>query len=394
MHNCTSVDDCINEIGSYSCNDPILDNTRSKEYEYEDDCPSGHQYNFEKQLCDDIDECQIKLICLPPKVCKNTIGSYTCKVEEDKPLCPPGFHYRAAIEACADIDECVLNIHNCTSVYDCINEIGSYSCNDPILDNTKSKEYEYEDDCLSGYQYNFEKQLCDDIDECQIKLICLPPKVCKNTIGSYTCKVEEGKPLCPPGFHYRAAIEACADIDECKSNPCRRFEKCINYKGRYDCIPPIQCKLGFELNESGDQCIDVNECAKDTHTCLSTQICKNYVGYYTCECPPGHHLSKITNQCEDIDECKMYRMVYSYKRKSNRNSWSEEDMQRALEAVRNSGMGWLKASKTFHVPFSTLRRRAGNKNKIAIEAKKHLGSLATVLNRRYGDCNSCPHSVS
>ncbi|XP_072394883.1 uncharacterized protein [Diabrotica undecimpunctata] len=489
IHNCQSVGDCINEVGTYSCYDSILNN-KSKEYEYEDDCASGYQYNFEKQLCDDIDECQIKLICLPPKVCKNTIGSYTCGLEEDTSLCPPGFNYNSSIKACADIDECLTGENGCnTESQFCLNTKGNYTCVDKASTNSTCplgfkmntviqlcediNECEEKENvcahnekcvnvpgshtcvpqensgststskvvpttrltvttstvqptsttqkviCPTGYSYVQETHVCADIDECQIKLICLPPKVCKNTIGSYTCKVEEDKPLCPPGFHYRAAIKACADtdecitgendcnqesqfclntkgnytcvdkaptcppgfkintviklcedineceeeenvcahnencvnvpgshkcvpqesssststtqptsttqkvicptgysyvketqkcadIDECKSNPCRRFEKCINYKGRYVCIPPIQCKLGYELNESGDQCIDVNECARGIHKCLSTQICKNYVGYYTCECPPGHHVSKITNQCEDIDECKMY----------------------------------------------------------------------------------------
>ncbi|KAJ8955315.1 hypothetical protein NQ318_003408 [Aromia moschata] len=52
---------------------------------------------------------------------------------------------------------------------------------------------------------------------------------------------------------------------------------------------------------------DVNECSRGTHKCNPTQICKNGQGYYTCECPPGHHLSRITETCEDMDECKFFR---------------------------------------------------------------------------------------
>ncbi|XP_072401961.1 uncharacterized protein [Diabrotica undecimpunctata] len=610
IHDCTSIDDCINEIGSYSCYDPILDN---ETIEYENKCPNGYQYNFEKQLCDDIDECQIKLICLPPKVCKNTIGSYTCEVEEDTPLCPPGFHYKAATEACADIDECLTGENDCNKESQfCLNTKGNYTCVDKASRNTcppgfkmntvvqqceDINECEEEENlcaqnekcvnepgghtcvpqdnsgsiptskvipttrsttttsttqpttttqkviCPTGYSYVQETHLCADINECQVGLhnckvaercdntigsfhcsrifgcgtgytlnsangLCedddecilgthncreLGPNFkCRNTFGSYRCEptrpyyqnpspldkmrplapyqpnippstnpttaqyskstlnaaahtpddknpiyelpfisskyytvqttpstkaTEQSKPSyaqdprvvpgsitpldrprsnitqnsgtifpigrfttlststvntprstypspkiftanteddgtlpyysprltspkttpstttttvtygypnwptrenpyypiisgqqkkCLPGYrmNYRGQ---CEDIDECESNPCGRFEKCINYKGRYDCIPPIQCKLGYELNESGDQCIDVNECARGIHKCLSTQICKNYVGYYTCECPPGHHLDKITNQCEDLDECKMFR---------------------------------------------------------------------------------------
>lgn len=53
-------------------------------------------------------------------------------------------------------------------------------------------------------------------------------------------------------------------------------------------------------------------------------------------------------------------MVGQYVRKSERQSWKEEDMVEALNAVKNNQMGWLLASKTFNVPHTTLRRRAKN----------------------------------
>lgn len=47
-----------------------------------------------------------------------------------------------------------------------------------------------------------------------------------------------------------------------------------------------------------------------------------------------------------------------YKRKSTRQNWTEQNMQQAIDAVLNKRMGWLLASKTYNVPFTTLRRRA------------------------------------
>nr|CAH7764330.1 unnamed protein product [Callosobruchus chinensis] len=103
----------------------------------------------------------------------------------------------------------------------------------------------------------------------------------------------------------------CEDINECDSNPCSKHEKCINFNGGFQCAPPIiQCKRGMELNEAGDQCIDINECTRNLHKCNPSQICKNYPGYYTCECPPGHHLK--ANRCDDIDECKIFRPCGTY----------------------------------------------------------------------------------
>lgn len=74
-------------------------------------------------------------------------------------------------------------------------------------------------------------------------------------------------------------------------------------------------------------------------------------------------------------------MVYSYKRKTDRGAWSEGDMERAIQAVRNGEMGWLKASKIFNVPTATLRRRAQGKNKFAVNAEKRFGSFQFTLTK-------------
>lgn len=67
-------------------------------------------------------------------------------------------------------------------------------------------------------------------------------------------------------------------------------------------------------------------------------------------------------------------MPHTYKRKSNRQSWSEESMSNALEALRNGACGYLKAAKQFGVPKSTLERRFKEKNKYATGHSKLLGS--------------------
>ncbi|CAH1968380.1 unnamed protein product [Acanthoscelides obtectus] len=74
-------------------------------------------------------------------------------------------------------------------------------------------------------------------------------------------------------------------------------------------------------------------------------------------------------------------MVSNYKRKTNRGAWNEMNMERALQAVAEKRMGWLKASRHFQVPQATLRRHAMNQNKIAVGRRKHLGRHETTLNR-------------
>ncbi|XP_037977146.1 uncharacterized protein LOC105386913 [Plutella xylostella] len=51
-------------------------------------------------------------------------------------------------------------------------------------------------------------------------------------------------------------------------------------------------------------------------------------------------------------------MVRKYERLSGRQSWSEEDMAKAVGAVVSGKMGYKLAARTFHIPRSTLQRRA------------------------------------
>ena len=72
-------------------------------------------------------------------------------------------------------------------------------------------------------------------------------------------------------------------------------------------------------------------------------------------------------------------MVNTYKRKSDRQSWLQEDMQNAIDSVNSGEMGWLRAAKEFGVPQATLRRRARNKNKFVNSVSRGLGRFRPSL---------------
>ena len=74
-------------------------------------------------------------------------------------------------------------------------------------------------------------------------------------------------------------------------------------------------------------------------------------------------------------------MVNKYKQKSDRQTWRQEDMQNAIDAVNSGEMGWLRASKDFNVPQATLRRRARNKNKFVNSITKGLGRFRPCLDQ-------------
>lgn len=63
-----------------------------------------------------------------------------------------------------------------------------------------------------------------------------------------------------------------------------------------DCLP------GYEPDRSG-ACVDIDECATETHACDPATECKNIDGGYICgDCPPGHTGGGV-NGCVDIVDC-------------------------------------------------------------------------------------------
>ena len=70
-------------------------------------------------------------------------------------------------------------------------------------------------------------------------------------------------------------------------------------------------------------------------------------------------------------------MPRNFKRTSTQQSWSEEAMTRAILAINKKEIGYLKASKMYQIPKTTLRRRVKGGNIRAIGSKKGLGRLST-----------------
>lgn len=62
-------------------------------------------------------------------------------------------------------------------------------------------------------------------------------------------------------------------------------------------------------------------------------------------------------------------------------SWDASAMRNAIEAVKNRQMGWLKASKIFGVPFTTLRRRVLGTNKKFKDNTKGLDRFHTTFTK-------------
>ncbi|KAF7284743.1 hypothetical protein GWI33_021612 [Rhynchophorus ferrugineus] len=329
---CTDHDECA-EIGM--CTNGICINMDGS---FKCQCKSGFKLSSTGFACVDLDECyENPRICLNGR-CDNTPGSYTCQ-------CLPGFIESSDKTFCIDMDEC-----STTGMCDhgrCINMEGSFRCV-----------------CDSGYRLGVDGRHCMDIDEC----ISNPCQfgTCFNTPGSFRCEchsgfslgadgrscldtrrdlcyqeyrdgqcinpsttavtksscccctIISGKPMawgqncqpCPmPGTtdfdllcpHGPGSTFDGNDINECAQNPniCQNGA-CENLIGTYRCI----CNPGYEVDESGKICTDINECEVEASVMCGGGQCKNTPGSFQCICPTGTQLNPHIFVCEDIDECR------------------------------------------------------------------------------------------
>lgn len=65
----------------------------------------------------------------------------------------------------------------------------------------------------------------------------------------------------------------------------------------------------------------------------------------------------VNESCTEYKCFTSRTMPRTYIRKSTRQSWSEENMKAAVDAVLGGAMGYLKASKAHGVPQTTLESR-------------------------------------
>ncbi|GCC41063.1 hypothetical protein chiPu_0025188 [Chiloscyllium punctatum] len=49
------------------------------------------------------------------------------------------------------------------------------------------------------------------------------------------------------------------------------------------------CSQGYTLNQE-EQCVDIDECELDIHSCQPSQECVNTDGGFNCKCPEGYRL--------------------------------------------------------------------------------------------------------
>ncbi|XP_071960612.1 uncharacterized protein [Antedon mediterranea] len=316
-------------------------------------CDNGYRLDIDGTTCNDIDECVTVTPC--DQICRNVEGSYMC-------LCLPGYVLNNNGLTCKDVNECKTNNGGCAEV--CNNERGSFRCScssDRVLQSDRvscreadpspckvnnggcqhfcrlTSDNKAECYCRDGFKVSKDKKSCHDFDECRQLSPC--EHLCANTYGSFVCS-------CRAGFRLTEMGLKCKDINECLHDNAGCAEMCINARGSYrcDCATPntvldddkitcrepsvcetnnggcqhicnkansdayCSCHLGFELNEDGKGCQDIDECSRapspyDIHSNQCNQHCINTPGSYYCDCEEGFELSPNARVCKDIDEC-------------------------------------------------------------------------------------------
>ena len=269
----TEISTCVNFEGGYRCD--CFENFK-------------HRPGSGELECIDVDECSdfkfnsTELIHNCHQKCDNFDGNFACS-------CFEGFEFSQDGVTCIDINECDLTRFNsCPKNSTCVNSEGSYECV-----------------CDEGFEMNPDKQ-CVDINECLNPNSCA--QMCQNTEGSFICS-------CTDGFIVNSTNSTlCDDIDECsneKLNFCQEFETCKNTIPFYEC----SCKSGFIVVESNStehiewsspepRCLDIDECSKQTDLCNGkNEACYNTPGSYNCDCAKGYKYFRMTETCEDLDEC-------------------------------------------------------------------------------------------
>lgn len=279
---------CINTKGSFECECStgyILDNTGHI-------CMDNRRGTCWTKIIDGRCENNFPRLALKSECCCSVGVAWGSPCETcDYSLCECSKGYaKVDGKACADINECELNTGICKGGGTCVNIDGSYRCECPpglTLDATHTtcidtrQETCYMDyrhgQCSTSIEGQFSRSICCcsvgrawGNDKCE-----LCPKVGTQLHAE----------LCPKGDGFTERN----DINECIEFPGMCLNgRCKNTVGSYSC----RCNQGYALDENGIKCNDIDECEIMRGVC-GNGTCVNTPGTFQCECNDGYRSSEI-----------------------------------------------------------------------------------------------------
>ncbi|XP_071787755.1 uncharacterized protein [Asterias amurensis] len=279
-------------------------------------------------------------------VCTNTDKGAVCS-------CRDGFKLADNEKRCTDIDECASNRGRGACAFRCVNHVGGFQCYcnhgyTLATDGTSCTEIPKSCSCGThghcveargttpafcrcndGYQQSTDRLSCERVSQTQ----------CSCGTGSISCWEGNGERICTCRTGYQQSGNGCVDINECQENgglgDCQKG--CENIAGSFRCYCPgrwqylsedlrtcrerpcscgtgstgcsqpngrriCTCAEGYKPSQTGDRCVDRNEC-QDSTPCEGS--CVNTEGSYQCSCPQsGYQLAQDGYRCEDVNECQ------------------------------------------------------------------------------------------
>ena len=314
------------------------------------ECPSGYEENADG-FCVDIDECAVaEHSCGENAQCVNTEGAHAC-------ACAAGYSsvgdWTFLDPQCRDVNECVLGTDNCGPNTLCGNLAGGYVCESACPEGTHVNILRTEcEPCPPGEMQDENGEcVCDPETRfrntgyggaCHLTsdgatTTCLEAgwlvatvthnnnvlgAVCKIPYRDETAKADEtgcslwhylSHPDLDHWGEYETTSQRCRDLFDAYTVPLtlnhvagdRYVHTCPPPKTPSDDLKSCDCPVGYEKDSEGN-CVDINECETDAHTCGANAQCTNTPGEHICSCSPGYQSTDASLQnlqCEDIDEC-------------------------------------------------------------------------------------------
>ncbi|KAH8339194.1 hypothetical protein KR074_006876 [Drosophila pseudoananassae] len=259
---------CENLPGSYRCVVPLVTQSEAKETSETD----GEDTTEEVKKSEEPKE---QVYDVPVEV-------NTSEEPPAKPTCNPGFELSPDGSECLDIDECQGDV---SCQHRCENTIGSFRCS-----------------CLEGFHL-LEDQLscaldgCADLDNPQLNRTRCAHECEDVREGGYQCK-------CPKGYHLGADQHSC-DVTETACSLQKGYDKCapgacLSSEDNTSFV--CECPGGYRSVEGNQGCLDIDECAEESHLC--SHYCQNTAGGYQCVCPEGLNLVEEYT-CVAEDRCEV-----------------------------------------------------------------------------------------
>ncbi|KRK01364.1 uncharacterized protein LOC6533343 isoform X2 [Drosophila yakuba] len=122
----------------------------------------------------------------------------------------------------------------------------------------------------------------------------LEPEVLTEVQSSSNASVETIKDPYEPTF----LDNNCGEDNGGCAHICKR----LLYPDENQPINKCDCRSGYTLNpDDYASCLDIDECLESNGGC--SEICENLPGEYKCSCQGGYYIDESGKNCVDIDEC-------------------------------------------------------------------------------------------